>query len=446
MYVAKGTLPTTYSNEYGFTETPGGIELPDKSSVRQMFIEEDESYIGFGPRPLIATTQQAVVADALTNTGALWFLSLTNVTAIKGHGRPLSDQSDAYHTIENDYQQPYGTIVCIPDSILSRPDPAPLSFPRLPNANPAFLSTGNVTYEGCLPGTQITAETLAHSSLMREQIYDLPYSSKDLTLEWVDLDSGKFSGSSIGAVVLLPRGEPNATQDVILCNLSAGWGTSSLSMRTAQGGINTVKSKVTNRDQHITSTPSIQQTNIPPSELNNDADDYFDFHLPDYPQQSLNISRDWAKYLNPTLSGVNVTVLNLLLQQQLYACSPRVSIETSLVALMVNGLAKIGAGSQLQGHVRTAGSNGEEGLDGNYWLSGKGNVFEMDDPDADWVKFHVDSTLEGYGYNAYDTAPRLAMAILTIYCLLAVGHLIYAISTGKPSYIQLSVLTMRCPF
>ena len=396
-----------------------------------MSIVEDEGYIGFGPRPLVATTQQAVVADALTNTGALWFLSLTNVTAIKGHGRPLSDQSNAYHTIENDYQQPYSTVVCIPDSISPRPDSVPISFPRLPNANPAFLSTGNVTYKGCLPGTQITTKTLAHPSLTREGVYNLPYSTTDFVLEWVDLDSDKFNGSSIGAVVLLPRGEQNATQDIILCNLSAGWGTSSLSMQTEGGGINTVKSKVTNKDQHTTSMPSIQQTNIPPSEMNSDGDDYFDFYLPDYPRQPLNISKDWAKYLSPKMSGVNTTVINLLLQQQLYACSPRVTIETALVGLMVNGLAKIGAGSQLQGNVRTVGPNGAEGLDGNYWLSGKGNVFEVDGPNKDWVKFHVDSTLEGYGYNAYDTAPRLAIAILTIYCLLAIGHLVYAVSTGK---------------
>ena len=432
MYVAKGTLPTSYINRYGESEPPYAIELPDKGSMRGMSITEDESYIGFGPRPLIATTQQAVVADALTNTGALWFLSLTNVTAIKGHGRPLSDQSDAYHTIENNYQQPYSTVVCIPDSISSRADPVPISFPRLPNANPASLSTGNATYKGCLPGTQVTAETLEHSSVTRDQIYDLPSSSTDFALEWVDLDSDRFNGSSVGAVVLLPRSEQNATQDVILCNLSAGWGTSSLSMRTARGGTDIVKSKVTNKDERTTSMPSIQQTNIPPAEMNNDVVNYFDFHLPDYPRQPLNISKEWAKYLNPKVSGANTTVINLLLQQQLYACSPRVSIEAALVGLMVNGLAKIGAGSLLQGNVRTVGPDGSKGLDGNYWLSGRGNVFEVDNPNKDWVKFRVDSSLEGYGYNAYDTAPRIAIAFLTIYCLLAIGHLVYAVCTGEP--------------
>lgn len=73
--------------------------LRGKSSTRQLLIDENEDYIGQGPRPAIAPTTHAAIADALTRTGALWSLSLTNVTAKSGHGSPLSDQSDALHTI-----------------------------------------------------------------------------------------------------------------------------------------------------------------------------------------------------------------------------------------------------------------------------------------------------------------------------------------------------------
>ena len=64
--------------------------------------------------------------------------------------------------------------------------------------------------------------------------------------------------------------------------------------------------------------------------------------------------------------------------------------------------------------------------------SGKGSVFQVDNPNPDWVKFRVDSTLVGYGYNAFGVAPRLAIALLTIYCLLALGHMVCACITGKP--------------
>ena len=427
-------LPSAYKDRFYVSQAPNRIELVDRSSLRYISIAEDESYIGFGPRPIMAMTQQAVVADALTNTGALWSLSLTNVTAKKGHGHPLSDQADALHTISNQYMQPYSTVVCIPDSISSINGSKPLALPRLPNANPASLSNGNFSYDGCEPGTRETAETIAHPTATQEQIYNLQHSTGDSRLEWIELDSDHFQGSSIGAVVLLPRAEKNATQDVILCNLSAGWGTSTLSMSTVDGGDSAVSSKVTHKDNHTTQTQPMKLTNIPAYESSQGAinGDYFDYHLPNYPRQLINITREWAEYLNPTIAGLNTTVMSTLLQQQLFSCTPRVSVESALVSLVANGLARSGAGSQLQGSVRTVGPNGDQGLDGNYWLSGKGNVFQIDHPNEDWLKFHVTSTLEGYGYNSFNVSERLAIAFLTIYCILALGHVLYAVATGKP--------------
>ena len=436
MYVEREILPSAYKNQFYVSQAPNRIGLVDRSSVRYLTSNEDESYIGFGPRPITAMTQHAVIADALTSTGALWFLSLTNVTARKGHGHPLSDQSDALHTIADNYRQPYSTVVCIPDSISSDSDSGPLTLPRLPNANSATLSNGNFTYDGCEPGTQVTAETIAHPTVTREQIYNLPYSTKDFELEWIELDSERFQGSSIGAVVLLPRARENATQDVILCNLSAGWGTATLSMNTVDGGTSAVTSKVTHRDNHTTQTQPMKLTNIPVYETaqTETNGEYFDYHLPNYPQQPINITRDWAEYLNPTIASLNTTVMSVLLQQQLFSCTPRVSVEQALVSMVVNGLSKTGAGSRLQGNVRELGPDGADGLDGNYWLSGKGNVFQVDHPNQDWLKFRVTSTLEGYGYNAFGVSQRLAIAFLTIYCILALGHVVYAIATGKPPH------------
>ena len=447
----KQTLPSAEKTKYNYALGPEMIEIAEKSSIRNLQMGEDQTFPQSGQQPLTATTQHAVIADALTMTGALWFMSLTNLTAGRGHGKPLSDQTDAIHTITNDYKQPFGSVVCIPDFVSNVPDQGPIAFPILPTANSGTLSNGNHTYATCVPGTHKTAQTIKHPSITREQIYNLPYSGTELMLQWVDLDSHEFEGSSVGAVVILPRAAAKTTQEVMLCNLSAGWGTAALSMQTSFGGVSAVSSKMTHygdyyedHEDYGNQSHSIQITHIPEYQLSQDSlagnpedPGYF---LPFFPRQSMAILPEWAEYLNPTVTGLNSTVFNIILKQQTFACSPRVSIEQALVAMLVNGLAQIGAGAQLQGNVRTKGLNGDEGLDGNFWVSGKPDVFQVNDLNPDWVKFRVDSTLEGYGYNAFDVAPRLAIAFLTMYCLLALGHTIFAGITGK--YVLLFIVTI----
>ena len=77
-------------------------------------------------------------------------------------------------------------------------------------------------------------------------------------------------------------------------------------------------------------------------------------------------------------------------------------------------------------------ADGTSWIDGNYWLSGKGNMFEVDPTQSkDWLKFHVNSTLEGYAYNTETVAPRVAIGILTLYCIIALAHLFYSGISGK---------------
>ena len=47
-----------------------------------------------------------------------------------------------------------------------------------------------------------------------------------------------------------------------------------------------------------------------------------------------------------------------------------------------------------------------------------------------WVKLDVDSSLQGYSYNMQTVPPRIAVAILLIYCIIAVAHLLYTRING----------------
>lgn len=355
-------------------------------------------------------------------------MSLTNVTASAGHGVPLSDQSDATHTVTTNYSQPYSSVVCVPDSINDTLSSERLAFPILPTANSPRLATGNLTYQGCLRSS--TCQTIAHPSILRRDVFEYAGPRTKYRIRWIELPQGQFEGSSIGAVIYLPRDAKNHTQDVLLCNTSAGWGMSELSVQTVDGGMTAVSSKgapFTTEDK----VTSIKVTNIPAGESGS-GPVFVNYVLPFFPKQPVVITQSWAKYLDPSIAGLNTTLINVLLQNGVFSCSPRVTAEGVLTGLIVNGLSRTGAGSQLQGSVRTVGPNGEGGLDGNYWLSGKGNVFDVDPEDSvNWTKFRVDSTLEGHAYNTVNTPPKIAIAVLSLYCLLALAHVLYASITGK---------------
>ena len=425
-------LPEPYSKRFDYEMAPEQVQLASRSSIQQLSFAENENYLGQGPRPIMASVQHRAISDALTNTAALWFLSLTNVTASPGHGAPLSDQSDATHTITSNYSQPYSTVVCMPVSIKDTSAPGPLTFPMLPNANSLKLANGNLTIEAC--SRTVICHTIAHPSISWHDILEYPGSTKEYRMRWIELPQDHFAGSSIGAVIYRPRNEGNKTQEVLMCNISAAWGMSELSVQTFYGGTSPVSSRRVGQDDNGNYKPSsIKLVNVPINQQRNKflQSTEIAYDIPFYPKQPMKITENWAKYLDPLIGDFNSTLINVLFQKQLFSCSPHTTAETVLAGLIVNGLSQTGAGSRLQGSVRTVGPNGEGGLDGNYWLSGKGKLFDVNPEESvNWTKFHVESTLEGYAYNTINTPPKIAIAILSIYCLLALAHVFYASITG----------------
>ena len=432
--LTKQIIPQSYSNTYDFAETPNSIIFSGKASRHLLDIGEDESFIGNGPRPVVASTPHAAIADALTTTGALWFLSLTNVTAKPGHGSPLSDQYDASHIITSNYSQPYSSVVCVPDSIHNNSDSRRLIFPYLPNANAKSLVNGNLTYRHW--GGAQTAQTIQHPNFTYRQVLDAAGSATEYRLRWIELPQGAFSGSSIGAVILLPQDGKHASQDILTCNLSAGWGTAALQLSTLDGGTSVVSGKmVRTLSDSSARPPPISHPQTPPAEITNDGDGSFEYKYPEYPEQLINITHGWANYLNPTILGQNTSLINLLMQQEVFPAFPFTAASHILAGLVVNGLSRTSFQSQLQGQVKTVEPKSNYGLDGNYWLSGKGDVFNIDSIQTkNWVTFRVDSRLKGYAYNTSGVSPRIAIAFLTAYCILALAHVAYYGLTGMLPY------------
>ncbi|KAL8834804.1 MAG: hypothetical protein Q9170_003600 [Blastenia crenularia] len=356
--------PPSYIKRYDDEETPFQNLIHRKNYVRRLRNSEEESFIGLGPRPSLATTSQAVVSDALSTTAALWFLSLTNVTANTGHGTALSDQSDATHAIAKGYKQLYSTVVRVPDRTTNIPDSRRVALPILSNANPRDLANGNLTYEGLF--SEKVAEKIEHPDLFFYQLLETAGPTSDYRLRWIDLPDHVFHGSSIGAAILLPQSEGNTDQDLFFYNLSAGWGLTALEVESRHGGIDTVSSRPLKINLTDIGEPaSIKLTNIPSAEAGSDDRDWSEYRYPSFPTQLINISGSWAQYLNPSVENLNTTLINGLMQQSSGILPKYLFASHLLGSLIVNGLSRTSWYSLIQGDVKSVGSGQDESLDGN---------------------------------------------------------------------------------
>ena len=378
----------------------------------------------------------AAVADALSTTNYLWLLSLANVTTKSGHGSPLSDQLDAISSLGGDSFQGFSSGTCVPDFIFNRTDNRPLALPLLYYANDPNSADSNITTEN------FTVPAITHPSLTRDQILGNALDESQYYIQWIATPQERFNGSSIGAAILLPHTwnssrEQSWPQIMIVCNLAAAWGTTSLQMDVGQKG---------NGDAEVSSKINDQsdwdrkQSMATPTLVASESEtDWVNWDYPRYPQNPINITQAWARSLNPVVQSVNKTVFELIMQEKL-DLQGRESIWAStstfkgaLTLMISNGLGRVKFNSTLQGSPKSVmAPDGTSWIDGNYWLSGKGNVFTVDPEDAKkWVKFHVDSKLQGYAYNTQTVPPRLAIAVMIIYCVMALSHLLYSAITGK---------------
>ena len=107
-----------------------------------------------------------------------------------------------------------------------------------------------------------------------------------------------------------------------------------------------------------------------------------------------------------------------------------------LAGLLANGLSRTGFDSQLQGNLRTVFNRKLNASipDGHFWFAGRGDMFTVDpERSRDWVRLRVDSSVEGYAFSTQGFAPKLAVAVLLLYCFLVIMHIIYAALSGVSS-------------
>ena len=424
---------------------PEGVQLKGKSSTRQYKVSQTDARgilsdnSSFDVIYTECTTQQVVIADALTSLSSIWSLTTSNDQIRPHHGASVQDQQKAIHTITQGYYQPYSYAVCIRDTILGPNDQRTMGFPIIPRYSELDLNAS--------AGVPVVEAP----SIKRSQLLKLPGLESDNRVKWVQLPKGPQLDGSIGLTVLLPINQPDISKhnntaiedfvDMVICTTGAGWGASSINLTAANGG-NSATSSSANIDFSRGSNDSypwinrFQRLSNPPFFLNE----------PDFPSIPIEIDVTWAEYLNPYVPSANNTVIDILLKQSALNGSkagfPEVAAMNIVSGLVVNGLARSGFTSELQGKLKLTEVNADLAFlenngsshtvpDANIWLTGKNDIFTVDPEESkDWVKLRVDSTVQGYAYNMDGPAPKTAIAFLLTYCCLALGHFFYSGISG----------------
>ncbi|KAF6226151.1 hypothetical protein HO133_009017 [Letharia lupina] len=436
IYTTMNTLDPKYLALIEVVGLPEWVEVTGHGSLRHLVLDTVISVQeGYDPDPIVGTTQQSVIADALTETGNLWTTFIANIST-RGHGSVLQ-QLDAVHTIKNGYYQPYTIASCATDVIHGPHDDSAVAFP----VPPADSMLNRTEYNDSI----LDVYSFVYPGITKNQILGTPGSLEESRLRWVELPQDPFNGSAIGAVILLPRSTLNSTQEFLVCNLGAGWGSSIINTSSFAGGTTFTTS--------VVDLSAIEQYENPPEA--NQSSPYYErppraeslaktivsqFNLPFFPEKPIIVTEVWANYLNPFIPALNTTVIDTLMSTHapVGELSSEEQIGTAkwaLAGLLANGLASIGATSTLQGNLKTVvKSDGSSEWAGDYWFSGKGDVFTVDPEESkDWVKLRVDSTVNGYAYNIRGASPKVAISFLLAYCITALSHILYAGISGISS-------------
>ena len=455
----ENSLTNSYSQlDLPFATPPGSIETTGKNSLRRLRLVSQlfSPPPGYDPETILATTQQAAVADALTTTGTLWNIALSNITT-KGHGHP-EDQLDAVHSITQDYYQPYVLASCLPDVINGLNDQRPVGFPLPPGSDPSMLNVSAFN-DSILPGYStsdfIQSNSPSHSfefhGITRSEILDTPGPLNENRLRWVALPNNPFNGTAIGAIVLLPNAQDNTTQQIIVCNLGAGWGASRMNISTFAGVPQIIQSGVDFKPASKAYEGTSLSFGVPNTESMALAANGF-FILPTFPQRTVTVTEEWAAYLNPSIPSLNTTLFHHLMASNSTSIRTETTVKDILASLLAIGLSSLGSTSTVQGKIKQFKQpDGYFSIDGNYWFSGKGNMVEVDASDSrTWVRFRVSSVFQGYAYSTHGAIPNLAICLLSIYCAFAIAHIMYAgisgiSSTCWDSIAEVTALAVNSP-
>jgi hypothetical protein len=364
---------------YGYTFT--GLQTPVAERELWLDISSEQTV-----NSVYVTTPQAAVAEALQNVGYLWDAAVADYPYTGDNPSRFKSSDNVILTV--DAVQPYVITRCLQNKVGSDP----LEFPA---RQPLWSSQeGHWTTANYSIPPNLSAMNLSYR------------------IRWLELPPAHFPNASIGAIIQPPR-TLNALADPrpVACSIYAGWAPTRI---------------------NLTQSSEYIQSWVPPGT-----------NAFRWPIDWVSITSEWAASLTPPLSDQNTTVdaafysiLNENLDtDQENSSQPAYIHEAVVASLVANGMARNGFDSGILDNPESDLPNSLPDQTNRQWLSGSNtNIFAIDPPDPGAVyPLSIVSVVSGLAYTTDGVPIKLAFAVLPLYCIYALSHLLYAAINGISS-------------
>lgn len=390
---------------------PESLNIPSPFSMRTMTVRQRSTEDDNSSRAIwqnaysLATVQQSVIADALSEVGRLWAYAAANNNLRQQfvYRRQATFTTPAY--------QPITQARCHEIAYFADEPKFAYSFPILQAPSPYY-------YIDPQPRFTLTDTTLIRKLDESANSYDNP------TLTWLDRDELRApTNNSIYAVAFFPNTTSNDTR-LYCCTIDSIFTETRIS---ATRNWPLGPKYVTGSDRGMlglgTSLSGAIRTKIDPS---------------------------WAAMLNPyTASGQNATVFSHLASSAgvwnsshpaKYYNFPFI-VESILAQVVANGVARSTYNSTMVGQLK--GANPGDPWEGGFWVEAMfprhglgwgGAAFDIDPATAAVsTMFTMQATVNGYAWSYIGKIQVAAITTMLAYSIFAIAHISWALGTGWSS-------------
>ena len=381
---------------------PESLQINSPESVRHMYTRQTTGLYPF--LETIATTQMSSLADSLAEVGRLWNIAAAELSSVSPRQpRKFMYRQDVTYSL-HDVHQPMAATMCF----VHGNSPQLLETLKTAKTVEVPIARSRCQDEHLGAPYSIQPEQSELIAKYVEQTADFP------ALQFMELPRELFGNNTIGALIILPPSWPNGP-NLLTCAVDAHW-----SPVTMQSTRNAMKI--------VTGTPTdwLNRTDCHKS------------------QRTVNVTAEWAQYLNPNITDTGRTVFETLVEgagmQELGRTSDTKYIkaiaETILTTMVTSGLSLTASSAKIQGQLKSCPNDECHEICGlwcldimpklNHAFGYGGNIYNVSGlPDPSHLsKFTVQVDIKGYAYNKRGATMVLSCVMLIIYCSLASVHIV----------------------